>query len=1089
MSSRAGIVAAAAAMILAIVGLPATPLGAADAATAAVPTPSSSQSVVTVKVGGDRTGGTSVAGLAGVVLHLERGSASAPNGTRPDGVAGDGAGWARCVSDSAGDCSFVVPNTNGGGANRNAQFWVTQESAPAGWFLNDAIRTGDGSGANSESTAYRFRTPELTARSTYSSTSTVGFMLTTSPTASTDTAATRTASGGTWQVSRANPELPLACGLDVALVLDLSNSVSNNGDLDALKGQASTLVDALVGTPSRMSLFSFGSYSPALTSQANVPQLTSVSTQAGADAFKSSYRNWVTPTLAGQAIRGGTNWDQGLYVPAVAAGAPGATGHYDVAIVITDGNPTMYGPNPTSGDSSVSGSGNFTRDREVENAVFSANALKAKGTRVLAVGVGTGITDPTTARNLQALSGPVRYDPAQGNALDADYYQIADVSDAGAALRSLIEQQCASSLNVTKMLVPSDAADGDVSGAVPAGAGWSFTASSDDAGTIEDPATRTTIDDGTGTVSFPLSMSDGADERIEIREAQHDGYAFVSAQCSVRSEGSDAPRDITVLADDLANPGFSLTVEAGEQVNCTVYNTEDRHPADVQVDKTWVVNGTEYANGDQPDALRAELALTSSGSDAAKPQDWATIRDGYEVGDDVGIGEAMSFGDMQRCELVEATIVEVNGDAVSLDMAYAVDAAPADDALTRIALDQEHNTIVVRNEITCTSELTLVKQVEGGSADPTDWTLDAIAPSGAAAGPRGATGSPEATGVVTADATYALAESGGDPRYAQVDERARPLALPDSTGSWQCVLVDADGAVISDVIDGADGGATVPLGQAMRCTAVNQTASITLLKHVVDPIDGGDTASDWSLTASPAEGVSGLEASVVTGAEEDVDGASTVNVRPDHTYTVSEDGPAGYRPTLQVLTGDDPHSDASWEEAPDADPDAEGVQISVAALDHETYRLVNERMTGSIAWSKAVSGTVGDGSPAGSPLAGSTWQITGPGYPADAPLVVEDADLSGSFLVDGLDWGEYTVTETAAPVGYVLADPAPSFTAVISGAALDFVLDSPVENPQRQIILPDAGGTGSWPYLAGGALILLVGIGVWALSARRARRP
>ena len=35
-----------------------------------------------------------------------------------------------------------------------------------------------------------------------------------------------TASGGIWQNSRANPVLPTECGLNVALVLDVSGSVA-----------------------------------------------------------------------------------------------------------------------------------------------------------------------------------------------------------------------------------------------------------------------------------------------------------------------------------------------------------------------------------------------------------------------------------------------------------------------------------------------------------------------------------------------------------------------------------------------------------------------------------------------------------------------------------------------------------------------------------------------------------------------------------------------------------------------------------------------------------------------------------------------
>ena len=99
-----------------------------------------------MKVGSDRTGITGVTPLAGVVLVLNTGT-TAPSGTRPDGVAGTGAGWALCTSDAQGDCSFTVPDTqaaggNPAGVNRDARFWVVQASVPAGYYANPAPSHG-----------------------------------------------------------------------------------------------------------------------------------------------------------------------------------------------------------------------------------------------------------------------------------------------------------------------------------------------------------------------------------------------------------------------------------------------------------------------------------------------------------------------------------------------------------------------------------------------------------------------------------------------------------------------------------------------------------------------------------------------------------------------------------------------------------------------------------------------------------------------------------------------------------------------------------------------------------------------------------
>ncbi|MGW8469793.1 vWA domain-containing protein [Streptomyces albidoflavus] len=310
---------------------------AARAAVAEVPPPTATTSVVTVRTGGDRIADAEVGPLAGVTLGLFA-DEGATDPVDPD--------WGVCVSDTDGDCSFTVPGTGPGGPNEGAVYTVRQIAAPSGWYTNPELRTGPGSGSGSLSPAYAFPTPELEGGQTHSSTS--DFMYSTEYRESPFTAST-----GIWQQSRNNPPLNGACGIDVALVLDLSASVGSA--LPQLKDAADQFTDALAGTPSRLSLFSFDRNSPS-TGTENHPEPTSVSTQAGADAFKSLYADWD--------LGSGTNWDQGLYAVAK------APTRYDLTVVLTDGNPTRFSK-PIEGD------GSRTHFADTEGGIFAANAVKA----------------------------------------------------------------------------------------------------------------------------------------------------------------------------------------------------------------------------------------------------------------------------------------------------------------------------------------------------------------------------------------------------------------------------------------------------------------------------------------------------------------------------------------------------------------------------------------------------------------------------------------------------------------------------------------------------------------------------------------
>ncbi|WP_152617555.1 VWA domain-containing protein [Phaeacidiphilus oryzae] len=637
---------------------------------------------MTVRTGGDRTAPSTVGPLAGVRLGLyaDSSDASPVNAT-----------WAVCTSDAEGDCSFEVP-----AAGVGTQYWVKQlpDGAPSGWYTNPLLRTGNSSGSGSLATPYTFQTPVLAADRTYSSTG--DFMHSTDYRTS-----PYKGSFGIWQQSRSNPPLPEKCGLDVAVLLDLSSSLGSSG-LASLKAATGTFIDSLVGTPSRVALFSFDGSSPSTSVGTNYPDLMPVSTQGNADKVKSIYQNWT--------LGSGTNWDQALYS---VARAPQT---YELAVVITDGNPSYF-------DDPAAGSGTYTNLASTEGGVYSANAVKAKGTRVVALGVGSGV-EGDSGLNLRAVSGETPFDGS--NYETADYYQAADFSGAAEALHNLVVGQCANAVTVIKQIAPPETSGEDVTGAEPAGAGWTFTADSASPGVTGVPVADTTTGDGTGSVSFEPGY-EGSESSIDlaVSETQHPGYELVTqggrnAVCT--DLDTDSPVAVTNGGPASGStPGFSVEAPRGDAVTCTVYDRlrSVPRPATVELHKRWVVDGTAYANGRQPAGLSARAELTDpAGYQAAAP--WDDTRTGYTVGDEVTVDERTSVT-AEGCRLTGSRITDADGDSVDLPVPH------------RMTLAQRENDYTLTNTVECAS-------APGGGAGPSASAGPGASASAGSAGPLAATG-------------------------------------------------------------------------------------------------------------------------------------------------------------------------------------------------------------------------------------------------------------------------------------------------------------------------------------------------------------
>ncbi|MGO3147781.1 MAG: SpaA isopeptide-forming pilin-related protein [Leucobacter sp.] len=372
---------------------------------------------------------------------------------------------------------------------------------------------------------------------------------------------------GVWNQSRNNPEMIGGCPIDIALITDTSGSLRANDDLPKLQNAMSAFVDAFRGTTTRMSVFSFSTTSPG-NSASNHPDLMPVTTAAQAAAFKDLYADW--------GDGGGTNWD------AAFAEAANAAPQYDLAVLLTDGNPTVI-PGFTDGSSA------FNSFQDVDGGIFSANQLKAQGTKVISVGIGTALTT-ASEYNLRAVSGTVK---------GQDYFRAANFDEATEVLLSLAQERCSGSIGVQKLIVPEG---GTIADAAPAPAGWEFGAAVPAGGATIDPTSATTVDGGDGKVEFGLSYDPGtAIAGIEIHEVQQDGYDLFpvdgkNAVCVNVNTGADV--NVT-NAGDAAMPAFGLNAQENERVECRIYN-QPRSAGQLEVAKSSdPASGTEVSPGQE----------------------------------------------------------------------------------------------------------------------------------------------------------------------------------------------------------------------------------------------------------------------------------------------------------------------------------------------------------------------------------------------------------------------------------------------------------------------------------------------------------
>lgn len=174
----------------------------------------------------------------------------------------------------------------------------------------------------------------------------------------------------TWTFEKApvnpqpNPTVSSACGLDIALAIDVSGSIDYD-ELEQVKAALISMTNALRGTSTEFSVTVFASKATVI-----LPMTGDI------DAVNAAIEN-----IDGY---GNTNWEDAL--DKAGGTLPNRMGNPDMVIIASDGDPTASN----------------TSSNHLEDAIAMANKLKANGARILAIGIG----DDLIVENLKAIAGP-----------------------------------------------------------------------------------------------------------------------------------------------------------------------------------------------------------------------------------------------------------------------------------------------------------------------------------------------------------------------------------------------------------------------------------------------------------------------------------------------------------------------------------------------------------------------------------------------------------------------------------------------------------------------------------------------------------
>ncbi|MBK0417744.1 VWA domain-containing protein [Leucobacter sp. CSA1] len=533
-------------------------------------TPFAAQNQATITVNAAAIRGSST-GLNGITytLHDVLGNGTNGNPYR----AGTASPFSCTVAAGASSCVITVTGVNNqGGNNKN---WFLVQSANGSSYTNDQYRLNDYT-TPQDVFHYVGRTVSLASTRDYvipGSGNNRGLDQTSGNYSRADSLA----------VPLNNPAIQPTCtpGLKVAIQMDISSSTANYRT--GYRNSLNSMIDSLVGTGTRVSLFTFGNTSPVRVGGSDWESPTPRNVDTDAAAIKSSIT-----TYTGNPGTQRTNWDAGYRRLASA----NQIHDYDLVLFITDGAPNVVWASNSSGYDSPNG--NNVTVRSIDEAVLSANALKNAGVRIATVGVGPGVQGDVY-RNLRVISGPTA---------GSDYY-VGQWDELEGYIKNIIDAaNCNLPVTVSKTTV---AENGTVTNNVP---DWTFgaqkSAGSAAAVTLTGSSPQTTGSGVNGRALWNLKFTSSSNQSAGValtENAPPAGWTLTGAECTVNGAPATnavfdaASRTVTV-------PG--LTAGSGA-VHCTFTNTEAPPTAELTL-----VKKVENAHGGTSQV--SDWTLTATGA-------------------------------------------------------------------------------------------------------------------------------------------------------------------------------------------------------------------------------------------------------------------------------------------------------------------------------------------------------------------------------------------------------------------------------------------------------------------------------------------